>query len=108
MIRYSGPLNMTWGAGTLVFNNTSEPLAGITADGGSILNTYAIDTSGNIVSSTLQNNGTWLKGKISSLGSPNSDLEYRATNFNTEFYCMVPKQCNSGSNSRSFCFKQSS
>jgi hypothetical protein len=66
MLRYSGPMNITWGDGILVNDNTMESPTALTTDGGTNLTLYSADSDGSIIPAALQNNGSWSVSKFSS------------------------------------------
>lgn len=70
MLRYSGPLNITWGDGILVNNNPRGSLTALTTDGGTNLTLYSTNSDGTIIPTALQNNGSWSVSKSSSKKSP--------------------------------------
>jgi hypothetical protein len=61
-IRYSAPLNMTWGQEVSVIDTLNEGLIGLATAEGANLTMYGIDQTGDILSADLMNDGSYLKG----------------------------------------------
>ena len=97
-IQYSWLGNISWGAGTPVLNDSSERLTAITTDGGNNLSAYGIDATGNIKPSILQNDGTWLEGKMNlppiSQRTTNADHYFRGSHLLPQFSLLGPYKCN--------------
>ncbi|KAF4625964.1 hypothetical protein G7Y89_g12203 [Cudoniella acicularis] len=59
-VRYSGPLNITWGHELSVLDDVNGSPTALTTDSGKNLTAYAVDANKNILSSKLASNGTWI------------------------------------------------
>lgn len=61
-VRYTP--NVTWGQEISVIGEPNESVSAIATDGGANLTAYGIDATGNILTSTLANDGTWSECKL--------------------------------------------